>query len=146
MPFKITGRVEGLADVLSALDGVSKKIKRKGIRKGVNVAGKIVLRAAKAKVPNKSGLLKRSLGRKVKVYRSTGVAVAVVGPRVGFKQEVARGGATVLSNPTKYAHLVEGGTSRSQAFPFLRPALESSKAEVREAMANAIREVLEASS
>lgn len=138
----ITGKVEGLAEVLSALDGVDKKIRKKGVRKAVGQAGKIVLRAAKARVRKATGLLKRSLGRKTKVYRNSGVAVAIVGPRVGFKQQVQRGGKSVLSDPVKYAHLVEEGTSRAEALPFLRPALMQNAGQIQQAMADAIAEVL----
>jgi HK97 gp10 family phage protein len=40
------------------------------------------------------------------------------------------------ANPVKYANLVEYGTSRSPAKPFIRPAIESSQGAIIEGMAN----------
>lgn len=155
MAFAIKGRVEGLEEVLKALDAVDKKIRRKAIRQAVGAAGKIVLAAAKQKVPKNSGLLRKSLGRKVKVYRGSGVAVAIVGPRAGFRQQVSRDGRRpVLSDPAKYAHLVEGGVGAhgyktragshpgAAAHPFLRPALEDNKVAIYGAMAEILAGVL----
>ena len=142
MAYKIKGKIEGLRDVLAALDNVEKKVKKKAIRKAAGVAGTIVLKAAKARARKATGLLRKSLGKKIKVYKSGAVGVAIVGPRLGFRQVVSRGGRDVLSNPTKYAHLVELGTSHSAAHPFLRSALEQTRGQVREAMAKAIAEVV----
>src|SRR5262249_13600056 len=117
------------------------KVRKKVLRKAINEASKIVLKAAKANVPRASGLLKKSLGRKVKVYRASGTVVAIIGPRTGFKQDVHRDGrkVAVLANPTKYAHLVERGTRHSPARPFMRPAFESTKPEVQSAMSSIIK-------
>lgn len=70
-----------------------------------------------------TGQLKKSLGVKVKRYKD-GVW-AGVGPRSGFK--IMHDGKP--RNPTQYAHLVELGTVRSAAKPFLRPAHESTKGQ-----------------
>lgn len=140
MSFTMQAKIEGLSGLLKALAGVDAKLRRKATRKAVGEAGKIILRAAKGKVRKKSGLLKKSLGRKVKVYRGTGTAVAIVGPRTGFRETVQRGNRQMLSDPVKYAHLVELGTVRSQAFPFLSSALE----ENRSAIVNVMTEVFRA--
>ena len=74
------------------------------------------------------GLLRKSLGYKVKTYTKTGTAVAVCGPRKGFREQigvVSRGkdkGKPIFADPQKYAHLVENGTRRTSAKPWLRPA------------------------
>lgn len=137
--FKIQGKIEGLGEVLARLDGVEKKTKKKILRKAVGQAGKILLKAAKQRAQKKSGLLRKSLGRKVKVYRNSGVAVAIVGPRTGYRQEVSRDGRKpVMSDPIRYAHLVELGTSHSAAFPFLTPAIEENAERIKDAMAGVI--------
>lgn len=153
MPFTIKSKVEGAEGVLKALDGVEKKLRKKLIRKAVAAAGKVILSRAKQLVFTKSKTLKKSLGRKVKVY-SSGVAVVVVGPRVGFKKEVVRDGRTVLANPVKYAHLVELGTRPHRyktragrhpgatAKPFLRPAVEGIQATIRKVMSREIEQGL----
>lgn len=142
MPFAIKARFEGVQSAIQALDGMDKKVRRKGIRKAALAAGTIILKAAKSRVVRETGLLRKSLGKKVKVY-TRGVGVAVVGPRLGFKQEVTRRGVKVWSNPVRYAHLVELGTSHSAAKPFLKPALEATRKEVEAAMVKAINEVIE---
>lgn len=142
MAFTIRSKVTGLEPLLRALDAAGKNLKKKGTRKAVGAAGKIILKAAKSRVRRVSGLLARSLGRKVKVYRGSGVAVAIVGPRKGYKQEVVRDGRIATSDPIRYAHLVERGTMRSQALPFLQPALDSTKTQVVQAMGDALASVL----
>lgn len=140
---QIRGRVEGLEEAVKALEGVDKKVRRKAIRKAVGEAGKIVLKSAKSDVRKKTGLLRKSLGRKVKVYRGSGVAAAIVGPRGGFKGAVTRDGKEVISDPVHYAHLVERGTSHSAPLPFLKPALEGNQSRIRSAMAEILTEAIE---
>ena len=139
MSYRVKAQVDGLADLLARLNGLKRQVASRILRKAVAEAGKIILKVAKQKAPRESGLLRKSLGRKVKVYRSSGTAVAIVGPRLGFKQVVrrARGKwfpADVASNPVKYAHLVELGTVRSKAQAFLRPALQTHAGTIRKVM------------
>lgn len=162
-------KTTGLGDVFSALDNVEKKIRKKGIRKGMNEATKIVAKAAKQKAVRVSGLLAKSIGRKVGRDRRK-VTVGLVGPRIGF----AGSYAGKPRDPEKYAHLVELGTAPhsvakgdtlerknrkgdvvkqasqtagkmhpgAQAKPFLRPAADDNVTRVRDAIADAIAEVL----
>lgn len=142
MPFAIQARIEGVAEVLKALDGVDAKLRKKGVRAAVSKGGQVILSRARKTAPKQTGLLKKSLGKKVKVYRHSGNAVAVVGPRTGFRGVVTRDGRQVTGDPTKYAHLVELGTVRAKAKPFLRPAIEQQKKAILDAMASAVRKVL----
>lgn len=152
MPYQksATTRVEGLEEVLKQLDEFPKKLRNKHLKKAVNDASKTVLQGAKARCPRESGLLRKSLGRKVKVYRHSGVVMGIVGARLGFKQEVTRGkgkwkSMQVVSNPVKYLHLVELGTTRTQASHFLRDALQANLADIgnrmRDALANAVADL-----
>lgn len=52
------------------------------------------------------GLLKKSMGWKVKTYRSSHTVVGMVGPRKGFL--VIRSDGTRV-DPVRYAHIEEGG-------------------------------------
>ena len=142
MAIAIRTHIEGLAASIAKLDSVEKKLRTKILRKAMGQAGKLVLWAAKAKARRVTGLLRRSLGRKVKLFKN-GVAIAIVGPRVGFEQEVQRGGRTVMSKPTKYSHLVEKGTKHSKPQPFLRPAGEEQKGIVESAIGNTIANGIE---
>lgn len=125
--------VKGLDQLLNKLQHLAKKTTRTGIaRKALHKAMAPVQKKAKQKlVDNKSietGLLKLSIGRRIRVYSQSGTVVAIVGPRTGFKR-MGRGRksrkGTVKSlyakmmehgkngrprMPSKYAHLVEFGT------------------------------------
>ncbi|HJZ57304.1 MAG TPA: HK97 gp10 family phage protein [Gemmataceae bacterium] len=91
-----------LARKLADLD---QKVATKAIQDGINEVTKVVLNDAKAMVPTRSKLLRKSLGRRVRVYRNSRVVVGIIGPRRGYRVEV--NGRWV--NPAKYAHLVEYG-------------------------------------
>lgn len=104
-------------------------------RKAVRAAAKPIIAQARANVAalnlkESTGLLRQSIGVKVKKYRARGAAlgfqgtpgaariaaragttVAIIGPRHGYKTMVRRGGRSVFSNPAKYAHLIEGGVA-----------------------------------
>jgi HK97 gp10 family phage protein len=139
--FAIRGKVDGLEDLKRALAGVDGRVRKKALRKGVNAAAGVILKRARQKVPVRLGLLKKSLGRKVKVYRKEGAVVGIVGPRTGFRRQVGttKDGRPVFENPTQIAHLVEKGTRRSRAKPFMRPALEESRGDVSSAVAEAVQ-------
>lgn len=107
----LTGDVE-LQNILKNLpDNIYRKVIARASRKAVGP----VLRSARNKAPRETGLLRKSLGIKVKQYKRAGVTVALVGPRKGFKELVKvymHGGKAnnVYRNPVSYAHLVEFGT------------------------------------
>jgi HK97 gp10 family phage protein len=161
MGFTVKMRITGLEELIRRLESLDPKMRRKTLKAAVNAGSRILLAEMKAGVPsslNDTGLLRKSLGRRIKVYRQSGIVVAIVGPRRGFKQEIGMSssgkykGKPIYRNPTRYAHLVEFGTGprvqkstgrstgRMGARPFMRPALESSRGPVFDAM----REVMEA--
>lgn len=152
---------------------------RKIIRRAVEKGATIQLQAERVEcVRQRTGLLKKSLGKKVKSYPN-GVVVGVTGPRRGFRVElstdfskrewkyagtnskgkkVALGkidqkvkvfvlkgknkGQRKVIDPTKYAHLVEGGHQRgkgrsaAKAYPFIKPAGERSATRAYVAVRN----------
>lgn len=136
--YRLQGKIEGLDALVASLKSLDRKIVKKTVRKMVTKGGQILARAAKQAAPKETGLLRKSIGSKVKVYPS-GVTVAIVGPRTGFRQQVTRKRGRWVpkvetANPTKYAHLVELGTARASAKPFLRPAFAGKAEAIREAM------------
>lgn len=161
MPFAVKARVEGVQDLIAQLDGLKKSLRNKILRKAVSNAGKTLLWAARARASGfkRTGLLYKSLGRKVKVYPS-GAVVAIVGARKGFKQVIGvrkrdsrpgtkypkAAGDPIYADPTKYLHLVELGTRRSRAYEPLKQALETNKvgiaAQMRKDIEDGLREAL----
>lgn len=107
MSFKVRAEIKGLKNLVARLNELDEKMRRTLLRKAVNAAAGVILKAAKSNLrKSRTGQLRRSLGRKVKLYRKSGVAVAMVGPRKGFKIRDAWGENV---DPVHYAHLVEKG-------------------------------------
>jgi HK97 gp10 family phage protein len=91
----------------------------------------------KSTVPVDTETLKKSLARRAKVYQSA-VSMVVVGPRTNFIREV--NGKKRWA--TKYAHLVEKGSSHAPGKHFMSKAADASKAESAAAAQNVITEAL----
>lgn len=118
MAFAVRMRVAGMDRLLKRLDGLEKKVRNQILRKATFKASEPVYKDARRSAPKgETGLLKKSIGRRVRVYRKSGVVVVVVGPRTGFRKSRAGRVVTALGkkyqaagvNPTRYAHLVEFG-------------------------------------
>jgi HK97 gp10 family phage protein len=165
MPLSIKARVkDGAIQALARkLNEFDRKASRKAIKKGVNEATKLVTADAKANVPRKTGLLKKSIGRRVRSYRGGTVISGIVGPRSGFATVLASGKKV---NPAKYAHLVEFGRKAvrvkkaalladkfaKQVFgvevaavaprPFLRPAWDKNETRAVGELAKALNEAI----
>lgn len=157
---KIAVKVEGQEAILKRLENVQSAVRNKLLRRAVNAATLAPYKAAKANAKtvsnqaaandlvaqaNKStGTLAKSMGRKVKIYRQSGAAVGIVGPRKGFARTVRlKTGREVYMDPVKYAHLVEFGTRRSRAKPVMRPAWDSTKVESGQAMTAILKDGIE---
>lgn len=131
----VEAKILGVPEVLAQLETLKRTARNKHVRKGVNDGTKLLLKVIKAKCPQETGLLKKSLGRKVKAYKSA--IVGLVGPRRGFKREVRVGNRTEIRDPAKYAHLAE------RERPFMRPALSEAPAVVKavaDAMSASVQE------
>lgn len=112
-----TLRVTGDKELVRKFDQLPPKLQRKGVRRGVTKAGRIVVKAAKAEAPKETRLLSQSLGSRVFQLRDKTGYGAVVGVRKGFRKPVVRGrrgfrkarkkeSSDVYRNPEKYLHLI----------------------------------------
>lgn len=139
----------GLEPLIKNMAALRKSARRKVLRNGMRKSTSVVNKAGKARAtvgPPVPGQLKRSLGVKVKVYRS-GVVIGIVEPRAGFRVPYPAGGSGGLvalkyHNPRAIAHLVERGTRQrwqkttgrytgaAKAKPFLEPALRVSEGRI----------------
>lgn len=89
-----------------ALEKLGRAGANRVVRKAVSKAIQPLAKDLKQSVPVRTKLLKRSIGRKVKSYRASGVTAGVAGPRRGF-------GTTIQGrrrDPVRYAHVVERRT------------------------------------
>jgi hypothetical protein len=123
--FKTSIRVgvdtSSLADTISRLKDIDRKVVKPALRQGMNEVTKLILAEAKELVPRRTGLLRKSLGRKVRADKRNGGYLGIVSPRRGFK--VVVNGKPMDSR--RYAHLVEYG--RSPVMAKLKKVLSSGK-------------------
>jgi HK97 gp10 family phage protein len=134
----------GQSDVFRALQDLSGRRAGAIQRKALTAGDRVVARKAKDGAPRLSGTLGKAIGQKVKIYRSSGIGVGIVGPRTKFKKAIGatRRGTPIFRWPSKTAGLVERGTKRSRPQPFMEPAAQSSASEVLTAMEEKAREEL----
>jgi len=110
--------------------------RNKMVRPALREAAAVIRKKARGNVAKETGLLRESIQIKAKTTR--GVPYAIVGPqtkkyrRVVWRADANFGeGGWVMSDPSKYAHFVEFGTSPkgnhpgTPPQPFLRPAYDS---------------------
>ncbi len=158
-PWKISTKLDGIGQVVLNLQSVDKNVRKKLLRKAITKATQPVAKAAKrgardvvnqvaandevGQAMKSSGLMAKSIGSKVKTYPS-GVVVGLVGPRSGFNRQVgvrkrgAKIGQPINVDPIFYAHLVEYGTRRSRAKPFMRPAWDQTKDQAQAAIVSVL--------
>lgn len=132
MSMQLEGGKE-LEKQLLRLDG---KVRRKGIRQAARAGAKVVRQTARSLVPVVTGTLRKSLKTALRSRAAQGLALAVTGPDKKTQGEDGR-------RPIKYAHLVEYGTKRTKAQPFLRPAFDSTVARQVKAVAAYLRTFIE---
>lgn len=148
-------KMDGFKELEKALSKLPKDLRDGVERTALRTAAKPIEKKAKAGAPvgvgEHSGLLKKAIGitvKKQKKGRNVGNLSARVGIRTGFKvslgiriarvtkgKRVAGQAYEAFKDPIKYAHLVEFGTAREAAKPFMRPAAEGSRNEVASLLA-----------
>jgi HK97 gp10 family phage protein len=154
-----------LGELYKRLRELDHRIARKYMKKALQIVAKQVVKDARSLVPIRTeglppgyrgGALKRSLGVRIKVYQRGAVVVALVGPRRDRKGRPARFRLRLAAKPgaknpnktnfiyaSNYAHLIEFGTSRSPAKPFLRPAAQRNRSFAVSTVTRMLREGLQ---
>lgn len=134
-----TGDLDRLSRGLALLTSTQQ---RAIMRRALQAGSTPTLKAFRANVRNHDGeysedVMKTAVMRKAKTSRRTGRSYILIGmnKRVAEVVEVVyrrpNGGTVkkkVTRKPSRYFHLVEFGTSKSRAYPMLRPAVDSTKA------------------
>jgi len=145
----------GDAQIIRKIKKIQNSMKKRILRKAISKGLKPIVSIAKRRAPKgKTGLLSKSIKSKV-TKKSNGKVF--VDPRViGVKSQATGGGWSkvkvvaerganrtyaavktaiqsqnpdaLIKKPAKYAHLVEFGTRRAPAKPFLRPAMTAGRA------------------
>lgn len=122
-PVSFSCHIEGVKEIQHWLRKVPLGLKSKVLKGAVREAIKPGHRLARSRAPVRFGFMRRSMGTKVKGYKS-GNVVGLYGPRSNYVVPDPRGGQTKSGKaktirPSAYAHLVE------RTKPFLGPAAEA---------------------
>jgi len=142
LSFKAKIEIDGMKELNAAIAALgSASAKGRVTRAAVNAGGRVIRKQAKANARKikRTGALAKSTDMKVKTYKQSGNTVAIIGPQKDFTITDPVHGKV---NPRLYAHLVELGTERSQAKPFLRAALLSCAGTVASVMQSKARDAL----
>ena len=136
--------VQGLDQLKAALQELPKRIGRNVLRGAIGAGAAVIRKEAQARAPVYTGsvakghpppgTLRRSIYQtQVRELSSDTRQVFRVGVRKG-KQFRKQGKKGNLSQDAFYAHMVEFGTVKMTARPFLRPAFEARKSAAVEAI------------
>lgn len=126
MAIKVEHKITGLEDLFSNLDKLNRSARNQVIRQALEESAKPVLNEARRRVPVDTGKLRDSL--------------VIDEPVLSFK---GSGSIRILASHNLggfHAHLVELGTSRQSAQPFLRPALRNTRKQQRAAFVEAVND------
>lgn len=144
-------KVEGIEEAMRVLEELPDKTKMKAIIPSLNTAGRVVIQAARRKLPRKNEVRRYEISKgknKGKVIRkvATGNLRASIG-RIklsSFKRR-KRLQPIVLVGPRAYGkyrgfhgHLVEFGHQNASPHPYMRPAYEETKGQARKIVSDAI--------
>jgi HK97 gp10 family phage protein len=136
-------KITGLKELQARANRLDKRLRRKVYNEAARAGGKVIVAAAKAKVPVRTGAVKSSL-----VHRASsspnlgyfGVKVSVKGGkksssriahRRGGKGKRSKGGSEYFPDAVeRYYRFTELGTKYHPAKPYLSPSLEGSRAQI----------------
>jgi HK97 gp10 family phage protein len=135
MKIKVTGHLE----LAKAIESLPREFQATAEYQVLGSGGKVIEKKAKANVVVGEGDLKKSIGTNIK--GKPGKRTVRIGPKAGASKivgVVSRGpnkGKAIKKSPNHYSHIVEYGTSRLPARPFLAPAVDQAASETLNAMA-----------
>ena len=149
--------IEGLEDALRKMDEMTKNVAKKHVKKALRAAAKPVLQSAKDNAKNiddpdtAANIAKNLVIRpgKTSDKNSAKVRIGVKGGGQFWRsnKNVQRKGKpresnphyTPLPNDTRHFWLVEFGTAKTRAQPYMRPALESNIQNATDAFAEKLQ-------
>lgn len=127
--------MDGMAGLLRRIDSLKSGVQKRVTRAMVRAGCKVVTKRAKELAPKDTGLLKKSIGQKVKIRKKSATALGIVGPRKGQGKLMIRPARKKAENvdPVRYGHFPEAKK------PYLRPARDGMRAPIVTAMSEAAR-------
>lgn len=136
--------IKGDKELIRLLNTLGERVQRKALRSAVSAAATPVVKSAKSKVAKRSGLLKKSLGKKIVTNKQTNTVTAVIGARKSVQGTV--NGKPY--RPSRIAHLVEKshigpGGEYVPGQPFLGPALDETKGQAEGVLTTKLKQAVE---
>ncbi len=133
MADSVTMQISGLKELADRLREIGPDIERNALRSGVSAAAVLIRNQAKATNPDDTGRTDRALYAKfIREKSGPNQATYYVGVRSGSKERRK-------DRDAWYWRLVEFGTVKMPARPFMRPAFESKKMQAVEAIKERIQ-------
>lgn len=129
--------VVGFGSIRKDLSELPAKLANKHVRRGVYAGASVIRDYAKKRVEVDTAALRDAL-----VAQSNKSKKGEISASVGVKRITYKRGEKEGKTPRRYAHLVEFGTVKTHARPFLRPAMDATPDAVIEAVATKIRQGL----
>lgn len=144
-------KITGTKSILKALEGLPKELQRTTEFRALGSAGKVIRENIKSMAPvGDHGLLKESIGFNVKKSRKTKQLSVRIGPKsatsrtIGTYTKGKNIGKPKVIRPANYSHLVELGTPRTPANPFITKGAQASESEAMNALASGYEKGLDA--
>ena len=131
MELKVIGHQQLMAELAEITFHVSPEVE-----KGLDEVADKIVEAAKDLCPVDTGALRKSI-RKEKELRSLYPLTFTIGVAAGGHEKNPKTGREV-----DYASYVEFGTSRTPAQPFMGPAIEKNREEIRRILSKKVLEAL----
>lgn len=140
--------------------GQGDQIKNAGVEKWVNIFGnlQIIQNMERLRTSGQRNILRKAIAAGLKPVAE--MAKKLVHVKHGWLRKAIKTGVTKMvsgkvyvdpkvvgpngEKPAKYAHLIEFGTSTAKACPFMRPAMDASRATALSAIETAAKAALEA--
>jgi HK97 gp10 family phage protein len=143
-------KVEGFKELRNRAAKLDRRLQRKVYGAAVRAGGKVIVDAAKGKVPVRTGATRDSLVHRASSKPSQGlfgVKVTIKGGRKSSERvSRRRGGKGAEYQPDaveRYYRFQELGTKHHPAQPFLKPSIEGSQAAVLKAVKETLAAGLE---
>lgn len=127
-------QIDGLKELEQKLLQMSPKLAKNGLRAAVAAGSRVIANEAKKNVPVDTGVLRRAIFMKqIREESGNSKQTFYVGVRKGK-------GERKKNRDGWYFHMVEFGTKKMAARPFLRPAFESRRVEAAEVIKRRLAE------
>lgn len=149
---EINAQIEGLEPVLARLKSLGPDIQRRSLRTGMRKGAALVRKAAQDAAPKRSGDMAKNI--RIQFASRTAKQVGGVAFRVGVRggaqqpgsanryarSRKGRASTTAAGGSTWYWRLVEFGTAKMEAQPFMRPALRNNVTRIIDTVAKDVND------